>query len=125
MSFEPHHPLLVYEHQYRGVSILYPTLGLGVILSLIIHSTTTHDKLPRYDLVFHIFGLILSVNWIFISASTLVAFLDAIALWSQIDKILIGFTMLAWGNSLGDFLANSALAREGLGVMAVTGCFAG
>ena len=44
---------------------------------------------------------------------------------SQLNKVIIGFTVLAWGTSLADFVADTALAKQGLGVMAVTGVFAG
>ena len=33
--------------------------------------------------------------------------------------------MLAWGNSVGDMVANTAVAKKGLARMAITGCFAG
>lgn len=32
--------------------------------------------------------------------------------------------MLAWGNSIGDFIANTSIARKGFAEMALTGCFA-
>jgi sodium/potassium/calcium exchanger 6 len=48
-----------------------------------------------------------------------------ISILTELPNILIGFTLLAWGNSLGDFVADRALAKIGYGVMAVTGCFAG
>jgi solute carrier family 24 (sodium/potassium/calcium exchanger), member 6 len=51
--------------------------------------------------------------------------LNLIALLSGLREDFLGLTLLAWGNSLGDFFANQALAKKGAGVMAVTGCFAG
>lgn len=33
-------------------------------------------------------------------------------------------TVLAWGNSIGDFIANTSIAKKGFAEMALTGCFA-
>ena len=41
--------------------------------------------------------------------------------WVQV----LGLTVLAWGNSIGDFSTNMAMARKGLANMALTACYAG
>ncbi len=38
---------------------------------------------------------------------------------------VMGLTLLAWGNSLGDLFGNPAMARRGQASMALTACFAG
>ena len=48
-----------------------------------------------------------------------------------VDKIcdcarqVLGLTVLAWGNSVGDMSTNCAMARKGLANMAMTACYAG
>ena len=42
-------------------------------------------------------------------------------MWVQV----LGLTVLAWGNSIGDFSTNMAMARKGLANMALTACYAG
>ena len=37
---------------------------------------------------------------------------------------MLGVTVLAWVNSAGDFIADSAMARDGFPSMAVAACFA-
>lgn len=37
---------------------------------------------------------------------------------------MLALTVLAWGNSIGDFIANTTIARNGYAEMALTGCFA-
>ena len=37
---------------------------------------------------------------------------------------MLGLTLLAWGNSLGDFFSNRAMARAGHASTALTACFA-
>jgi sodium/potassium/calcium exchanger 6 len=41
--------------------------------------------------------------------------------WGQV----LGLTVLAWGNSVGDMSTNCAMARKGLANMAMTACYAG
>lgn len=38
---------------------------------------------------------------------------------------VLGLTVLAWGNSIGDLSTNMAMARKGLANMAMTACYAG
>ena len=38
---------------------------------------------------------------------------------------VLGLTVLAWGNSVGDLSTNLAMAKKGLANMALTACFAG
>lgn len=44
---------------------------------------------------------------------------------SGIPHEVLGLTVLAWGNSVGDLSTNSAMAKRGLSNMAMTACFAG
>ena len=37
---------------------------------------------------------------------------------------LLALTVLAWGNSIGDYMANTSIAKKGFAEMALTGCFA-
>jgi len=43
----------------------------------------------------------------------------------KIPGSILGITILAWGNSMGDLAANAAMARKGLANMAITACYAG
>ena len=37
----------------------------------------------------------------------------------------MALTIIAWGNSLSDMIADVAMTRKGFGEMAITGCIAG
>mmetsp|Transcript_34679 Transcript_34679/g.52325 ORF Transcript_34679/g.52325 Transcript_34679/m.52325 type:complete len:134 (-) Transcript_34679:120-521(-) len=43
----------------------------------------------------------------------------------RIPSPIMGLTVLAWGNSMGDLSTNVTMARKGLANMALTACFAG
>ena len=41
----------------------------------------------------------------------------------DLDPVLLAGTVLAWGNCLGDLVADTALAKDGYSDMAVAACF--
>jgi sodium/potassium/calcium exchanger 6 len=51
--------------------------------------------------------------------------LSILGVMLNIPKTLLGLTLLAWGNCLGDMNANVAMTKKGFGEMAITGCMAG
>ena len=42
-----------------------------------------------------------------------------------VPKSVLGVTILAWGNSIGDLVADVSIAREGMSEMAIAACYAG
>jgi len=71
------------------------------------------------------YGFIMAATWIDFIADHLVALLDFIGIVLHIPGSIMGITILAWGNSVGDLSANLTMARKGLANMAMTACFAG
>ena len=69
-------------------------------------------------------GFVLSVLWISAIANELVSLLNAIGLMLNISPVILGLTSLAWGNSLGDIVADVSLAIQGYPQMAIGGVFA-
>lgn len=110
---------------FPDFKLIYIFLGLGFVLSILIFFSSHRTKMPEYDIIFAIFGFFMSIWWIKITADYVMNILNLIPLVSGLRTDFLGLTLLAWGNSLGDYFANSALAKKGYGVTAVTGCFAG
>ena len=54
-----------------------------------------------------------------------VGLLLSLGLFLGVSNTILGLTVLAWGNSLGDLVADVTVAKEGLPAMAIAGCFAG
>jgi Ca2+/Na+ antiporter len=58
-------------------------------------------------------------------AGEAVSVLQSLGLIFELDMAVLGLTVLAWGNSVGDLVADLSVARAGSPDMAVTACFAG
>lgn len=54
-----------------------------------------------------------------------VGLLGYLGILVQVDHTVLGLTVLAWGNSVGDLSTDLAMAKRGLSNMAMTACFAG
>ena len=72
-----------------------------------------------------LFGFTVAACWIDTLANELVGVLDTIGTLAHFSRSMLGLTILAWGNSIGDVKTNLAMARRGLGNMAITACIAG
>ena len=72
-----------------------------------------------------LYGFVIAATWIDFIADKLVMLLDFLGIICRIPAPIMGLTVLAWGNSMGDLSANLTMARKGLANMAMTACFAG
>ena len=101
-------------------------LPVGCLLSVCVHFTTHTSKPPTspvYSFMFLMTAFFACIGWIYLFAGELVAVLKALGIALGIDQSILGLTILAWGNSVGDLLSNIAVARVGYAEMAVAGCF--
>lgn len=88
----------------------------------------THTSKPpsgRFGGLWMSFSFLMCIAWIYLLAGELVACLSAVGAVLHIPSSFMGLTILAWGNSIGDYFANVAVAKQGFSEMAVTGCIGG
>lgn len=70
-------------------------------------------------------AFVTSVCWISFIAGELLGCLAALGVILKLSPALLGLTVLAWGNSIGDLVADVAVAKAGQPAMAMAGCYAG
>ncbi|KAH8657419.1 Sodium/calcium exchanger protein-domain-containing protein [Tricladium varicosporioides] len=104
--------------------ILYSLLGSLVAFGILVFTTTPY-KLPKYRSLLCFLGFVVSIAWISTIANEVVGVLKAFGVILGISDAILGLTIFAVGNSLGDLVADITVARLGYPVMALSACFGG
>ncbi|KAK7242732.1 Wnt/PCP co-receptor [Aureococcus anophagefferens] len=68
-------------------------------------------------------GFLATVAWLDLLASETVAVLESLGAAAGLSSAVLGVTALAWGNCIGDLVADGAVARAGHARMAVASVF--
>ncbi|XP_056677679.1 mitochondrial sodium/calcium exchanger protein isoform X1 [Monodelphis domestica] len=108
---------------------LFPIWGIIVLLGTLFASitffATSNDQPPRFHQSFAFLGFFVSALWINVAATEVVNILHTVGIIFQISDTVLGLTLLAWGNSIGDVFSDLTLARQGYPRMAFSACFGG
>ena len=95
--------------------------GIGFAVALLIWFTTPLREEPKRSMIiFSIIAFALSILWMWSAVNILVDLLGVLGMILGFNPAFLGMTLLAWGNSFGEVMANSTFARRGLGRMAFT-----
>ncbi|KAF6083021.1 solute carrier family 8 member B1 [Phyllostomus discolor] len=108
---------------------LFPVWGIVVIvgtaLAAVTFFATTNSKPPRFHWAFAFLGFLTSALWINAAATEVVNILRSLGVVFRLSNTVLGLTLLAWGNSIGDVFSDFTLARQGYPRMAFSACFGG
>ena len=84
------------------------------------------DEPPRYHKEFACYlGFILAVAWIYFTASEIVNIITMIGVVTGLSSEILGLTILAWSNCIGDFIADLAVVKQGFPRMAMAAATGG
>lgn len=101
------------------------SLLLSLVCLLILLATTTPDHPPKYRPLLCFLGFAVAIAWISTIANEVVGVLKAFGIILGISDAILGLTIFAVGNSLGDLVADITVAKLGFPVMALSACFGG
>ncbi|KAF4323439.1 hypothetical protein BBO99_00000018 [Phytophthora kernoviae] len=98
----------------------------GIFSAIIEYNTSPHVPPEGWKLApFICLAFAMSVIWIMNIANEVLVVLETLGELFGISSSVLGVSVLAWGNSIGDLVSNMAIARDGFPTMAFAGCFAG
>jgi sodium/potassium/calcium exchanger 6 len=102
------------------ISITCSLAALAIILI-----TTTPTRAPKWRILLCFLGFCVSIAWISSVADEVVGVLKTVGVILNISDAILGLTIFAVGNSLGDLVADITVAKLGYPVMALSACFGG
>ena len=100
--------------------------GAGVAVSCALYALTSDGAPPRWQPVLVVCGFVMTIVWLDLLANEMIAVIETIGHIANISTSILGLTVVAIGNSIGDFVADTAAARGGSvgGTrMAIAACF--
>ncbi|CAH2038521.1 unnamed protein product [Thlaspi arvense] len=115
------------------ISFLFPNTHLPLWLVVLfmtsslafLHFTIEKQPPKTEQMPVIVVAFVMSVFWISTIAGELLSCLAALGTLLKLPPAILGLTVLAWGNSVGDLVADVAVAKAGRPAMAMAGCFAG
>ncbi|KAM1093265.1 hypothetical protein ACFX2B_008282 [Malus domestica] len=125
----------LWNHQFGNVSfktklaIYIIGLVFGITFGIVAFLTTEKSSPPKKCLVpWLTAGFVMSITWSYLTAQELVGLLVSLGYILGVSPSILGLTVLAWGNSLGDLITNLTMALNGGtkgAQIAFSACYAG
>lgn len=108
-----------------GVPVVVIVLAAFACLAVVVFFTSKHEEAPRYHWAFGYVGFFVAVAWIYVLANEVLSLLKTVGIVIGLSDAFLGMTVLAWGNSIGDYISNLSVARQGYPRMAISACYGG
>lgn len=114
-----------YDKSDLCITVAYSFAVSLALLSLLKVFIKHTNYAPTYIQFVSLIGFVIAINWVSVVANEVVAVLKALGIIFQISDAILGLTVFAVGNSLGDLVANTTVAKMGYPMMALSACFGG
>ncbi|OZJ06062.1 hypothetical protein BZG36_01081 [Bifiguratus adelaidae] len=95
--------------------------GLGSSILVIVSTNTAQPPIWHKFLCFVGFGI--AISWIYVVASEVVGVLQTFGIVLNISDAILGLTIFAMGNCMGDLVADITMAKMGFPLMAMSAVF--
>nr|CAB3266345.1 sodium/potassium/calcium exchanger 6, mitochondrial [Phallusia mammillata] len=124
-------PLCVFATKGGHVMIggVFPVWALlliiGALFAAIVWFTSSNTKSPPYQWVFAYTGFVVAIILTYTIANEIVNLIQTFGTMLNLTNVIMGLTFLAWGNSIGDVIADVTLARQGYPRMSMSACYGG
>jgi len=106
---------------------VWPVIALvGLVLSALVLMTSVDEHPPRWLPLLVVSGFVMTIIWLKIVADEMINLITTFGHLLNISTSILGLTVIAIGNSIGDFVADTAAARDGTqngARMALAACF--
>ncbi|OJJ42992.1 hypothetical protein ASPZODRAFT_1251619 [Penicilliopsis zonata CBS 506.65] len=106
-------------------SLLFSLVVLTALIVSTRHRDPSRPLAAEWRPFLAMLGFLVAIAWIATIATEVVALLKTLGVILNISDSLLGLTIFAVGNSLGDLVADITVARLGYPVMALSACFGG
>lgn len=100
-------------------------LIISLLVTILLLMTSSNSNPPKLQPLLAYFGFVISVGWIYLIANEIVSILKALGVYFGLSDAILGLTVLAWGNSIGDLVADVSMAKQGSPRMGFSACFGG
>lgn len=113
------------NQRVRGLQLWLWLALIGAFFAGLVWIRTADDAPPKLiDRTFLVIvGFVAAIAWLDLLASETVAVFETLGAASGLSSAVLGSTLLAWGNCVGDFIADTAIARAGNQRAAVASVF--
>lgn len=113
-------------HPILDSSYVYYALPLGFTVFILFAYTLPEDnKPPKWFILISLLGVISGLMWTYLLIGYLIDMLELLGVVLNLEETYLGLTILAIGNALPDALTTISLCKEGAGVLAISGGYAG
>jgi sodium/potassium/calcium exchanger 6 len=117
-SFDPFHVSDRINMPYVALPVVFWPCCVSFACGCAVLRYASENIMPlRYTVPVALYGFLIAATWIDVISDQLVNVLEFVGVSMRIPSPIIGMTVLAWGNSVGDYSTNSALAQKGFSDM--------
>ena len=100
-----------YGLEFLTFQVWQLVLIFSLLIVILLLCTSQPQKAPAYQFILAFVGFALAVAWIYVIANEIVSILKAFGVYFGLSDAILGLTVLAWGNSIGDLIADVAICK--------------